>query len=79
MAADLSIRPDRRPAYDKAVRTCAQVLADARAELAEAYDLGGPMAVADLAHVPGGPSREEIAGRYEQLLAGAQAVAGDAA
>jgi len=63
-----SIPPHQRPAFDAAVTGCAQILADARAALALAYDEGGAMAVADLCYVPGGPSREELAARYEKRL-----------
>jgi hypothetical protein len=62
------IAPEQRPAFDAAVTGCAQILADARAALALAYDEGGAMAVADLCYVPGGPSREELAARYEKRL-----------
>jgi hypothetical protein len=52
--------------------SAAQALADARGLLAQAYDMGGGMAVADLCYVAGGSSREEIAARYEALLQGAE-------
>jgi hypothetical protein len=64
-----AIRPDRRPLLDDACRRAGQILADVRAEVADACDLGDAMAVPELAYVPTGRPCEDIAARFEELLA----------
>jgi hypothetical protein len=67
--------PDRRPLFDDACRRAGQILAGARAEMADACDLGDAMAVPELAYVPAGRPCEDIAARFEELLAEADTAA----
>jgi hypothetical protein len=48
-------------------------LTAAAQHMADLYETGGAMAVADAAYVPGGPGRGEIAARYEALIGRAAA------
>jgi len=70
-----AIRPDRRPLFDDACRRAGQILAGVRAEVADACDLGDAMAVPELAYVPAGRPCEDIAARFEELLAEADTAA----
>ena len=70
-----AIRPDRRPLLDDACRRAGQILAGVRAEVADACDLGDAMAVPELAYVPTGRPCEDIAARFEELLAEADTAA----
>lgn len=53
--------------YAAAVTAAAQILATARRTRDQLAADGGPQAVAQAAHYPGGPSRPDIAARYEAL------------
>jgi len=44
-----------------------RILTAARAERDELAARGGPEAVAEAAHVPGGPNQQQIAATYERL------------
>jgi hypothetical protein len=57
----------------EAVAIASKCLTAAASHMADLYIEGGAMAVADAAFVPGGPSREEIASRYEALIGRAAA------
>jgi hypothetical protein len=56
------------PTRGECISAAAEVLAEARWELAEIYARDGAAAVAEACWVPGGPSRDELAARYEAAV-----------
>lgn len=52
---------------DECMADFGRVFAAARQRVWERYAQGGALAVAEAAHVPGGPSVAELAAGYEQL------------
>jgi hypothetical protein len=70
-----SLRPEQLTDFDAAISAAAQILARAR----HRRDSLPPEEAAELAYVPGGPSREEIAEMIRQQRARAKARQVDAA
>lgn len=62
-----ALTPEQIPAYDAALDAAAEVYAAALDRRDETYAMGGARAVAEAAYVPGGPSVEELAARYEAM------------
>lgn len=69
MSAVRATLPDGAiPTRDEAMTAFGVALTAARRRRDEAYAAGGALAVAQAAHVPGGPSVEELTGGYEALV-----------
>ena len=61
-----------RARYDAAMDDFAEAWAEAHERLMERYAAGGAMAVARAAHIPGGPSIEQLAAGWERIIADAR-------
>jgi hypothetical protein len=64
--------PAKPRTKDECLDDFAEAFAAAHDQLMERYATGGAMAVARAAYVPGGPSVEELAAGWEQIIAEAR-------